>query len=452
MPTLSRDQLLPLIRKYFGTGEEDKWLHLINGESGGRSDAVGDKGAAWGLFQDQHIPQGSSIEQQFASAKRLYDADKRNGGTGFGDWGEGRLYNGKPFGALGNNPYRGGSSSMTSTPTSSASSTDMDAWIESQIGPIPKVGDFPPLPSDAKNGDSPAERFSNALQAWVSNKAKLVPAYRAAFPTPADRDPGPITQGFQQQKIDQDAVTQQISLLDTQLNAGKIDAATAQAKLSAFLTSRTQADQEAQLVANSNDLLAKYGVAPGHEKDTAKQWGDAFVTFAKLLGGDENSIPRDFTGQTAFSDPTGDIQRFRAQNGALGDAPSLGSSTAMTDMVNGKVPGLLGNINGAAAPRTYSNGGYDAPEEPPSGIPGVSPGVGSPNGAFVDPATGGNGLLSPGAATPAPSIADIISQANGMPHGGYNAAPPPPMGPQPPPSLLADIIKRRGRGLLAGAF
>jgi hypothetical protein len=27
--------------------------------------------------------------------------------VGWGDWGEGRLYNGRPFGALGNHPYPG---------------------------------------------------------------------------------------------------------------------------------------------------------------------------------------------------------------------------------------------------------------------------------------------------------------------------------------------------------
>lgn len=80
-------------------------LYLINGESGGNARAVGDGGLAQGLFQSHYIDPHADPETQFKDARRLYDGDLANGGSGFGDWGEGRLYQGKPFGALGNNPY-----------------------------------------------------------------------------------------------------------------------------------------------------------------------------------------------------------------------------------------------------------------------------------------------------------------------------------------------------------
>lgn len=107
MSSLPASQLLALINKYFGPDNANKWLYLINGESGGNPTAVGDGGAAYGLFQSHYIPPGTPVEQQFQDAARLYRNDLANGGTGFGDWGEGRTYNGQPFGALGNHPYSG---------------------------------------------------------------------------------------------------------------------------------------------------------------------------------------------------------------------------------------------------------------------------------------------------------------------------------------------------------
>lgn len=100
--------LRALAAKYF-PGLEDKILYLINGESGGNAQAVGDGGAAYGLFQSHYIKPGTSVEDQFKDARRLYDARVKAGGSGFEDWGENNLFEGKKFGALGNNPYPGDS-------------------------------------------------------------------------------------------------------------------------------------------------------------------------------------------------------------------------------------------------------------------------------------------------------------------------------------------------------
>ena len=94
----------PEVSKY--DWDADKALYVISGESGGSTSIRGDGGLAKGGFQSHYEP-GDTIEEQVADAYRLYKADKAAGGTGFGDWGEGRTYQGKKFGALGHNPYPG---------------------------------------------------------------------------------------------------------------------------------------------------------------------------------------------------------------------------------------------------------------------------------------------------------------------------------------------------------
>lgn len=131
MPVLSQSQLAELAAKYFPPEVVPKVLYIIQNESGGNSEIPGDGGAAYGLFQSHYIPPGTSIEQQFADAQRLYKADLANGGTGFGDWGEGRTYNGQPFGALGNNPYPGSISTVTKPPTSSSAfQTQLQSYLD----------------------------------------------------------------------------------------------------------------------------------------------------------------------------------------------------------------------------------------------------------------------------------------------------------------------------------
>lgn len=107
MTVLSPAELHRLAVKYFPDENPDKVLWVVSHESGGDTASVGDGGVAHGLFQSHYVTPGASAEQQFEEAASLYNSDKANGGTGWGDWGEGRLYQGKPFGSLGNNPYPG---------------------------------------------------------------------------------------------------------------------------------------------------------------------------------------------------------------------------------------------------------------------------------------------------------------------------------------------------------
>ena len=100
----------PLVEKYFKPEDVDKALWVIYHESGGNPQALGDGGASGGLFQlnDYGLGAGMSNEQKFDPETNIATAARAvYGGSGWRPWGEGALYNGKPFGALGNNPYPG---------------------------------------------------------------------------------------------------------------------------------------------------------------------------------------------------------------------------------------------------------------------------------------------------------------------------------------------------------
>lgn len=108
------EQWRPLVAKYFPENLVDKALFVINGESGGNAGAVGDGGAARGLFQIQDSrnfasrPNAAYLDNPENNIK--YAAQVLGAAQGkWTDWGEGSSYNGQPFGALGNNPYPGDS-------------------------------------------------------------------------------------------------------------------------------------------------------------------------------------------------------------------------------------------------------------------------------------------------------------------------------------------------------
>lgn len=102
-----------LVAKYFPPELVDKALWTIQHESGGNPGAVGDGGAARGLFQIQdkrnfsNRPDAAYLDNPENNIK--YAAQELGAASGnFGAWGEGTTYNGQPFGAFGNNQYPGG--------------------------------------------------------------------------------------------------------------------------------------------------------------------------------------------------------------------------------------------------------------------------------------------------------------------------------------------------------
>ncbi|MEY4761916.1 MAG: Transglycosylase domain, partial [Pseudomonadota bacterium] len=100
------------VAKYFPPELVDKALYVIQHESGGNPGAVGDGGAARGLFQIQdkrnfaNRPDADYLDNPENNIR--YAAEQLGGASGnFGAWGEGTTNNGVKFGALGNNPYPG---------------------------------------------------------------------------------------------------------------------------------------------------------------------------------------------------------------------------------------------------------------------------------------------------------------------------------------------------------
>ncbi len=84
----------------------DKYLYVMQGESGGNPVANHDGGAGYGLMADRvtRTPVGTGAEQQIKNGWKLV----QNNPDKWTDWGEGALYQGKPFGVLGATPYGSG--------------------------------------------------------------------------------------------------------------------------------------------------------------------------------------------------------------------------------------------------------------------------------------------------------------------------------------------------------
>ena len=115
----------PIVAKYFPPELVDKALYVISHESKGNPSAVGDGGAARGLFQIQDNrnfasrPDAAYLDNPENNIK--YAAQALGAARGnWKDWGEGTEnmapYDPKTgkgrFGALGNNPYQGGGNAV----------------------------------------------------------------------------------------------------------------------------------------------------------------------------------------------------------------------------------------------------------------------------------------------------------------------------------------------------
>lgn len=85
----------------------DKYLWVISGESGGRADALGDNGVAYGLFQIHGAESIPTRPQGYQLLDPEYNIWFAVNQLSWADWGENNLFEGRPFGALGLNPYPG---------------------------------------------------------------------------------------------------------------------------------------------------------------------------------------------------------------------------------------------------------------------------------------------------------------------------------------------------------
>ena len=155
----------PLVEKYFPPELVDKALYVIQGESGGNATITGDGGNAIGLFQIHH---GGSISGR-PDAEVLLDPEQnikyaaKQLGAASGNWaawGENNLYEGKPFGALGNNPYPG-------------AITNARANVAGAIKSVP--GQAEPTPAPSKNPSVTALGLPRGKKSTYSGRVMVKP-------------------------------------------------------------------------------------------------------------------------------------------------------------------------------------------------------------------------------------------------------------------------------------
>ena len=290
------EQWRPLAEKHFPPELVDKVLYLINGESGGDPGAVGDGGAANGLFQSHYIGKGTTPDQQFADALRLYTADKANGGTGFGDWGEGRLYQGKPFGALGNHPYGGGGTTMGTNSTSAGSGFD----FASTLAQFP-----PPNPQEYQD---PLE-YQAAVAQWAQTISSLASASRSL--NPDAKDPA-------QQKFENDSTT-----FANQIRKGELDLETAGKRVDRMLNGMAESRNRADTIARGQEQIGKYGTTPGKTSFSGRDLGAAFDGVVGAMGLKPTDSLINYSG-TQRIDPAADMLAGDRALGVGGSLPEIG--------------------------------------------------------------------------------------------------------------------------------
>jgi hypothetical protein len=111
-----RPHVLAALSRHGITGSQaqaaaDKALYTLKYESGGRADAIGDAGVAIGLFQiqsNERFPDRPAATWLLNPLNNIaYAVDTWIARGDWSAWGEGVLYQGRVFGALGNHPYPG---------------------------------------------------------------------------------------------------------------------------------------------------------------------------------------------------------------------------------------------------------------------------------------------------------------------------------------------------------
>ena len=170
----------------------DKVLWVINGESRGDPNAIGDSGHAVGLLQihsSDSIPGRPSKDQLLDPLFNIRYAATSLGmvNNNFAAWGENNSYNGQPFGALGLNPFPGPQAPLTPS-------------VSSASAPAPKPPEWISNPDwegggawrDPQSGKYWSERIKDWIVAPFSNTAPP-PSVGITQPAPQPK-PQPVAQ------------------------------------------------------------------------------------------------------------------------------------------------------------------------------------------------------------------------------------------------------------------
>ena len=350
-----------LVAKYFPPELVDKALYVIQHESNeGDSSAVGDNGVAIGLFQIQSSERfpGRPTKDQLLDPEFNIKYAAQNLGAASGkwtDWGEGATYQGSKFGALGNNPFPpGGSSMATGDPTYA----QIQARIQALMASPPSVEDF------------------EAYSFWLEELNTMAGLARSLKPeTASGEDPATAAAAAE--------FNRKIAAVNASLGFDNTNLSRAIADIDRFLSGKEDSRARATLKQAQTDAVTRYGTAPGKNTFSANDLGAAFGVYADIFGVDRNS--QDFAkySGTQYLDVEGDLARNDARIGATGEMPKIPPLTTQT----GTIP--VPSAPAASATALPGQGTAVGVKPPPtqSVIPGLQDvGLVGPNGGSPAPA------------------------------------------------------------------
>lgn len=143
------EQWRPIVKKHAdaaGKGDlVDKYLWIINYESGGNPGAIGDGGVAIGLTQIHSNQSIAGRPMEYELLDPDFNIWYAINHLDFGAWGENNLFEGQPFGALGNHPFPGSEgtapgNSNPGTPATNVSGSSggigVPGWVKDAAGKV----------------------------------------------------------------------------------------------------------------------------------------------------------------------------------------------------------------------------------------------------------------------------------------------------------------------------
>lgn len=330
---MSAEQWRSIVSKYFRPEDVDKALYVIDHESGGRADAVGDNGASHGLFQlnDHGLGSGMSVDDRLDPEKNIAAAAKAvYGGSGWKPWGEGNTFHGATFGSLGNNPYPGDGGTTGSTGGGGGGSTTTPAnpllsGLQTRIKTYEDK-------LDALQSGEPTTNENGEHDDWADQVKIYGGLLNTAYQRYGQLDNGPAK--------DPDHITPQAAF-NNQVEEDKLKQDQAQQEIDRFFKGQGESRSRAQLGLQGKEDLIKYGTSGGKTKFSYADLGAGFAKAAGLMGLGPNDTAIGYSGTTEI-DPMGDMARWDADQGYSGGAPAAAGNFSSPGYIPGNAGADLG--------------------------------------------------------------------------------------------------------------
>jgi hypothetical protein len=292
------------VAKYFPPELVDKALWVIQHESvpPGNPTSIGDNGVAVGLFQIQSSDRwaGRPTKEQLLDPEFNIRYAAQNLGAASGkwsDWGEGVVdERGNRFGALGNNPFPGG------TPMTDTATTGTATSYAQLVDRLNKLLMSPPPPG------------TDEYDTWLQEVTSIGNLARSFRPDTSE-DPAVAAAAAD--------FNRRVAAVQTGLQYDSTNLAHVVADIDRFLSGKEESRARAGLKQAQQDTVQKYGTAPGKNTFSANDLGAAFGVYADILGIDRNS--QDFAkyGGTQYLDVEGDLSKYDSQFGVTGQLPTI---------------------------------------------------------------------------------------------------------------------------------